>query len=373
VLRTPFYKFHTDHGGKMVDFAGWELPILYRSIHEEHELVRTAAGIFDVSHMGRVFFGGRHARRLLERVCTRRVSDMATGQCRYSLVCNESGGVKDDVIIYRFDDRWLMVCNAANREKLLAHFEAVKGDLAVKIDDQTQKTGMVAIQGPRVMEFVGRFSKELPTLKRYTFVVKNLLVLKMICSRTGYTGEDGLEVILPANMVGMAMKLLLREGEDGKQVVQPCGLGARDTLRMEAGMPLYGHELTEEIDPLTAGLDFAVSLDKDQDDQFGPPETFIGCGALKKIAAEGPTKKLVGLKLDGKRTARAGMAVHTGDKTMVAVGHVTSACMSPTLGYPIALALLDSTHAQPGTAVQVDFSPAAVAAEVVPLPFYKRS
>ncbi len=357
----------------MVDFAGWEMPILYRSIHEEHREVRERGGIFDVSHMGRIYFAGRHARRFLERLCTRRVSDMNPGQCRYSLVCNESGGVKDDVLIYRFDDRWLMVCNAANRQKLLAHCEAIKGDLAVRISDDTEKTGMVAIQGPRVMDFIGRFSRELPTLKRYTFVVKNLLILKMICSRTGYTGEDGLEVILPASAVGMAMKLLFKEGEDGEQGIRPCGLGARDTLRLEAGMPLYGHELTEQIDPLTAGLAFAVSLDKDEDDRFGDPEPFVGQPALEKIAAEGPAKRLAGLKLDGRRTARAGMTVKTDDKSMVVAGHVTSACTSPTLGYPIAMALLDATHSNPGTKLVVDFGKAAAKAQVVPLPFYRRS
>ena len=373
MLRTPFHQFHLDHGGKMVDFAGWELPIMYRSIHEEHHQVRNAAGIFDVSHMGRFYFTGRHARRFLERVCTRRISDMAPGSCRYSLVCNESGGTKDDVILYRFDERWLMVCNAANRAKLLEHFEQVKGDLSFKLSDDTEKTAMVAIQGPKVMEQIGRFSRELPALKRYTFTVKNLLILKMICSRTGYTGEDGLEVILPANMVGMAMKLLMKEGEDGKQAIQPCGLGARDTLRMEAGMPLYGHELSEEIDPFTAGLDFAVSLDKDKDDQFGEPEPFIGQAALKEKAVEGLRQRLMGLRLDGKRTARPGMTVTSGDKAMVACGHVTSACTSPTLGYPIAMALLEAPLSNPGTKLLVDFGSAAVEAQVVPLPFYKRS
>lgn len=369
MLKTPFHSFHVDRGAKMVDFAGWQMPLLYRSIHEEHHQVRQFGGIFDVSHMGRVRFAGRHARRMLERLCTRRVSDMQVGQVRYSLVCNENGGTRDDVLIYRFDDYWMMVCNAANREKLLDHFEAVKGDLAVKIEDQTRTTAMVAIQGPKVMDFVGKFSKEIPTIKRYRFVVKNLLILRMAVSRTGYTGEDGVEVMLPANAVGMALKLLMRDDPNSEKQIEPIGLGARDTLRLEAGMPLYGHELTEEIDPLTAGLSFAVNLDKDEDDQFGDPEPFVGMAALKRVAQQGPTQQRIGLKLDGKRTARQGMAVKADDGQ---VGMITSACLSPTLGYPIAMAYVAPEHAQTGKMLQVEFRAGQQTdAQVVDLPFYK--
>lgn len=368
MLKTPFHSFHLEHGAKMVDFVGWEMPLHYGSITEEHQAVRNSAGIFDVSHMGRLRITGRHARRFLERVCTRRVSDMKTNTCRYSLVCNEQGGVRDDVLVYRFDDHWLIVCNASNREKLLAHFQQVTGELSVKIDDMTTKTGMVALQGPKVMDLVGRFSREIPTLKRYTFTVKNLLIIKMVVSRTGYTGEDGVEVILPANMIGMAMKLLLKESPEG-ETFKPAGLGARDSLRLEAGMPLYGHELTEEIDPISAGLSFAVALDKDQDSEFGEPEKFIGQDALKQIAAAGPKRKLVGLKLDGRRTPRQHMAVKLGDQT---VGQVTSGCLSPTLGYPIAMAYVDAGHTEIGTKLAVDFGRETGEAQIVPLPFYKK-
>jgi aminomethyltransferase len=367
VLKTPFYQFHLDHGAKMVDFFGWQMPIMYRSIHEEHRQVRNAAGIFDVSHMGRLKFSGRHARRLLERLCTRYLSNMDVGAVRYSLVCNEQGGVRDDVLVYRFDDYWLMVVNASNRAKLLDHIEQVRGDLVVKVEDQTEKTAMVAVQGPKVMDFIGRFSSEIPTLKRYRFTVKNLLVLKLIVSRTGYTGEDGIEVIMPAGGVGMALKLLMREDSSGEQVVQPIGLGARDTLRLEAGMPLYGHELTEEIDPLTADLGFAVSMDKDQDSSFGPPEPFIGMDALKKILAEGIRRKRIGLKFDGRRTPRQDMTVYAGDQ---AVGHITSGCLSPTLECPIAMAYVDVEHSEPGTTLQVDLGRTRIEGQIVPLPFY---
>jgi len=370
VLTTPFNKYHHEQDAKLVDFHGWEMPLHYGSIIDEHHQVRNAAGIFDVSHMGRLKFSGRHARRFLERVLTRRVSDMQEKTCRYSLVCNEQGGTKDDVLVYRFDDHWLIVCNASNREKLLEHFNAHVGELVVKIEDTTEKTAMVAVQGPDVMEFVKNFSKEIPTLKRYHFTVKNLLILKMIVSRTGYTGENGIELILPANTVGMALKLLLKEDENGEQKVKPCGLGARDTLRLEAGMPLYGHELDEDKDPISAGLKFAVSLDKHEDTQWGDAERFIGQDVIEKIAAEGPKRQLVGLKLDGKRTARQGMAVQVGDER---VGEITSACLSPTLGYPIAMAYVDAAHAEVGSTLRIDFSKNKTAdATIVKLPFYKR-
>jgi len=377
VMRTPLFNFHAQQGGKMVDYAGWEMPIAYQapggtgSIHDEHNQVRTSAGLFDVSHMGRVKVTGRHARRLLERLCSRRIHDMAAGQCRYSLMCNETGGVKDDVIVYRMDeDDFLVVVNAANREKILAHMESVRagagggGDLTARIDDQTMSTAMVALQGPKVMDFVSKVSSEIPTLKRYRFTVKNLIIIKLIVSRTGYTGEDGVEIILPTTGVDMALKMLLSRAEG---VVKPAGLGARDTLRLEAGMPLYGHELGEEMSALAAGVDFAISLDKDQDERG---EKFVGSEALKRTAAAGgPPQRIVGLKIEGKRTARQGMPVKS--SAGADIGIVTSGCMSPTFGYPIAMALVNRDQTAVGTRTQIDTSRGMLDGEVVPLPFYK--
>ncbi len=362
VLKTPFYQFHLDQGAKLVDFAGWQMPILYRSIHEEHRQVRNAGGLFDVSHMGRIRCSGLHARPLLERVLTRRISDMKEGTCRYSLVCNDRGGVLDDILVYRFESHWLLVVNASNREKILAHLHTNVGDQSVKIKDETTSTAMVAVQGPKVMQAIGRFSTEVPTLKRYRFCIKNLVFMKLTISRTGYTGEDGVEVIFPASMAEMIIKLLLSQGQaespDAAQIL-PAGLGARDTLRLEAAMPLYGHELDEDTDPIAAGLDFAVSLDKD------PP--FIGQEALQKIAAQGPARRLIGLKLDGRRTARQGMGVLKGDQH---VGQITSACLSPTLGYPIAMAYVDAQCLGVGDAAGVSLGSQRVDAQVVGLPFY---
>jgi len=367
LLKTPFHQLHRDYDAKLIDFAGWEMPIMYTSIIDEHHHVRNEAGLFDVSHMGRIKIAGRHARRFLERILTRRISDMPERACRYSLICNAEGGARDDIIVYRFADHWLLVVNASNREKILEHLKANTGDAVVTIEDLTAATAMVAVQGPRVMEFVSKFSSEIPTLKRYHFTTKNMLVIKLIVSRTGYTGEDGVEIMLPANMANMAIKLFLKErtGEDAIRM-RPVGLGARDTLRLEAGMPLYGHELTESIDPLSAGLGFAVCLDKESENG---DEAFIGQRALQRIAGQGPKRRLVGLKLDGKRTPRQGMTVTIGDD---AVGEVTSGCLSPTLGFPIALAYLDAEHASAGQAVHIDFNGKPIEAEQVKPPFYKR-
>jgi aminomethyltransferase len=370
VRRTPFYQFHADHGAKFVEFAGYEMPIMYRSIIEEHHQVRNSGGLFDVSHMGRFKISGRHARRLLDRTVTRRIADMKDKTCRYGLVCNERGGVMDDVIVYKFEYHYLLVVNASNRDKILAHLQkvAADGNLGVKIEDQTDSTAMVALQGPKVMEEIGKFSSEVPTLKRYAFCEKNLLVLKMLISRTGYTGEDGVEVVMNAGMAAKAIKLLIKtEAAEGKTIaIAPAGLGARDTLRIEAAMPLYGHELSEDIDPLSAGLNFAVSLDK-ADDERGEP--FIGMEALKKIQAEGLKQKRIGLKLEGKRTARQHMKVLKGDK---AIGEVTSGCLSPTLGYPIAMAFIDAQAADTGDRLTIELGSSRAEAQVVALPFYKR-
>ncbi|MDX2132607.1 MAG: glycine cleavage system aminomethyltransferase GcvT [Planctomycetota bacterium] len=369
--RTPLYQFHLDHKAHMVDFAGWEMPLTYYGLIDEHKQVRASGGIFDVSHMGRVKFAGRGARKFLERVCTRRISDMQPGQCRYSLVCNDQGGVRDDVIVYRLDDdEFLMVVNASNREKMLGHFETLRTawDLSFKMDDQTMDTAMVALQGPKVVEMVGQYSREIPTLKRYRFALKNLLIAKLIVSRTGYTGEDGVEVILPSGAVGLAMKYLL-QGTDMKSAgaaLRPAGLGARDTLRTEAGMPLYGHELGEDINALSCGVDFAISLDKDQGERG---EVFVGMEALKKTQEAGGTPRtLAGFTIEGRRAARQGAKVlHAGRE----VGVVTSGCPSPTLGNCIAMGFLDRTLTAPGTEVELDTGKGVLPAKVAPLPFYK--
>lgn len=369
LLRTPFHDFHIQHGGKMVDFAGWEMPLHYGSILEEHHQVRTSGGLFDVSHMGRLRFTGRDARKFLDHVCTRQIFDMTPGSVRYSLVCNERGGCHDDVLVYRLDEaEFTMVCNASNRLKLIDHFNAVKAfaGMVFKMADETQSTGMVALQGPKVIEMISQFSREIPTMKRYRFTEKNLFIAKIMISRTGYTGEDGVEAILPARFAGQAVKMMMSNIGEENAAIKPCGLGARDSLRLEASMALYGHEITEKIDPISAGLNFAIKIDKGAEN----PEVgrFIGQDVLLKIAKDGPKRKLTGLKLAGKRSARQGMVVKQGDRV---VGEVTSGCLSPTLGYPVAMAYVDAAQTSPGTSLQIDLGKAMVEAVVVAMPFYK--
>jgi aminomethyltransferase len=272
------------------------------------------------------------------------------------------------VLVYCLDEaEYIMVCNAANREKLLEHFDAVKGDMVFKRRDETESTAMVAMQGPKVMELIGKFSKEIPGLKRYRFTQKSILIAKFLVSRTGYTGEDGVEVILPKMLAGQMIKMLLGNVDDDDTTVKPCGLGARDSLRLEAGMALYGHEISEDIDPLTACLDFAVKLDKGQDDD--DTGRFIGQDALEAIVASGgPKQKLTGLVLQGRRAARQGMAVM---QRGARIGTVTSGCLSPTLDQSIAMAIIDCEARESGTAVEVDLGRSTVGAATCSTSFLK--
>lgn len=360
---TPFYDFHVANGAKMVDFAGWDMPLMYRGIVDEHEQTRRSGSIFDVSHMGRIHFKGKDAQKLIQKVLTRDVSKMYVGQSKYSLVCNEQGGVLDDVIISRDEKNWILVCNASNRDKIVKHFGAVRraDDLDVDMIDQTESTAMVAIQGPKVIDRLsGVLPGDLKAIKRYHFETQSFMLIKFSVFRSGYTGEDGVELVLPAKMAPMALKLLAGKGDSETSTVRLAGLGARDTLRMEAGMPLYGHELGESIDPIAAGLEFAVQLDKD----------FIGAEALRKIKTEGPKRKLVGLELDGRRIARQGTPVMKDGKP---VGEVTSGTFGPTVQKSIAMAYVDSALAAEGTSLDCDLKGTMNPAKVVKMPFYKKA
>ena len=353
----------------MVDFAGWEMPLLYKDygILAEHEHTRTKASIFDVSHMGRLRISGDHAEAFLNRMVTRNLSKAQVGQSVYSLLCRPDGGIIDDLILSRFDNHWLIVCNASNRAAVLETLHAGLAQAAgqkVKIDDETMTTSMVAIQGPKAMELLDEL---LPSpasdLKRYHFEIQRyMMMIQFTVFRSGYTGEDGVEIILGNTAAGMAMKFLA--GDSGPHaVLRPAGLGARDTLRMEAGMPLYGHELTTQTDPLSAGLGWAVDLHKD----------FVGVEALRKIAAEGgPKRKLVGLFIEGPKSARQGMELKASGGGAV-IGVITSGTTSPTLKRGIAMAYVDAQLATVGTRLEVDLRGSAVPAEVTKLPFFSRT
>jgi aminomethyltransferase len=354
-MRTPLHDWHVRHGARMVDFAGWDMPVQYTSITEEHSAVRTAAGLFDVSHMGRLSFGGPDALAFLQQVTTNNLATMKDGQARYNLVCNEQGGVRDDVLVYKWPYGWAMVVNASNREKIVAWLEQHQGGRDVQIVDQTLSTGMIAVQGPQALALVRGLTEADPASLAYYHATPTRYRGKgCVLSRTGYTGEDGVELMVPAELTETLWEELVQRG------ARPCGLGARDTLRLEAGMPLYGHELTEEIDPFQAGLAWAVKLDKGD---------FIGREALLKRQQDATRPRRVGLALEGKRLAREGAGVL---KEGRAVGTVTSGTFAPTLNRAIAMAYVEPAPAVVGTALEVDIRGKPAPAQVVPLPFYRR-
>jgi aminomethyltransferase len=361
--RSPLHEFHVACGAKMVEYAGWEMPILYRGIVEEHRQTRQSGSLFDVSHMGRIQLSGPGAPALLELVLTRNVAQMRVGQSRYSLVCNSAGGVLDDVIVSKHPRNWLVVCNGANREKILGHITKVRDEKGVEaeISDRTESTAMVAVQGPAVIDIIGEALEiDVKAIKRYGFENGTFMMSRFTLFRSGYTGEDGVEVIVSGGTAQNMVNSMSGEMSKPDAPIKPAGLGARDTLRLEAGMPLYGHELTESTDPISAGLSWAVDLGKQ----------FIGVEPLRVIAGHGPAKKLVGLELNTPRIARQGSIVKSGPAS---IGEVTSGTFSPTLGRSIAMAYVDAARAGENQAVEIDLRGSIAAAKVVPLPFYKRA
>jgi aminomethyltransferase len=353
--RTALYDWHVTTGARMVDFAGWDMPVVYTSITEEHQAVRTAAGLFDISHMGRLAFSGPDALALIQQVCTNNAATMKDFQVRYSLICNEQGGVKDDVLVYRWPSGYAMVVNAANRAKIVDWLRQHQGGKNVEVQDQTLDTCMVAVQGPKALALVrGLTEADAEQLAYYHAALTRYKGKTCVLSRTGYTGEDGVEVMIGKDAAVELWEDLVRRG------ARPCGLGARDTLRLEAAMPLYGHELTEEIDPLQAGLAWAVKFDKG---------AFIGREALLRRQQDKARRQRVGLELAGKRIPREGFAVLAADQE---VGRVTSGTFAPTLHKTIAMAYVDPAYTAPGTQLAVDIRGKPEPAVVVKLPFYKR-
>ncbi len=360
MLQSPLHDFHVKLGAKMVEFAGWNMPVMYRGIIEEHNHTRAGCSLFDVSHMGRLYISGTDAARFLDHICTREIACMAVGTSRYSHICREDGGILDDVIVSRFEDRFLVVCNASNRDKINGWLAKHANDYDVTIDDQTLATAMIALQGPRAVPTIEKLLNiSIGDLRAYEFKCLHFMTFPYQIFRCGYTGEDGVEMILPVNLIKLAIPAFLGL-QNGEQDIKPAGLGARDSLRLEAGMPLYGHELSEEWDSLTARQAWCVHLEKE----------FIGAEAMRRKKAEGLTQGIVGLKLEGRRTARQGYEVY--DKESC-IGKVTSGVFSPTLETSIAMALVDKKYDNFGTPLEVAFGAKRVPAVVTKLPFYKRA
>ncbi|ADB19315.1 glycine cleavage system T protein [Pirellula staleyi DSM 6068] len=363
--QTPLHDWHVARGGRMVDFAGWSMPVQYGSIVEEHNTVRNKAGLFDVSHMGRLRVEGPGALAYLDSLVTRKVAGMGPGKIRYGLVCNEAGGILDDILVYHLQQHGgglyaLVVVNASNRDKIVSHFQAhlpASGD--VTLDDRTLETAMIAVQGPKALAVVEPLvGVDVGGLSYYTGTETTICGKPGIVSRTGYTGEDGCEVILPAEAAKDFCDKCLEHGVSVGAA--PAGLGARDTLRLEAAMPLYGHELSESLDPLQAGLDFAVTLEGRE---------FLGRQAILNRRADKERPVRVGLELAGRRAAREHYAVYSGDKR---VGEVTSGAFAPTVQKAIAMAYVEPQLAAVGTELAVDIRGTMETARVVSLPFYKR-
>lgn len=366
LLKTPLADWHGAHGGRMTDFAGWWMPVQYDSIVAEHLATRHAAGLFDVSHMGRLRFDGPDSAAFLDRVLTRQVRGMSLGKIRYSLICNEAGGILDDVLVYHLQEHGgapfhLLVVNASNRPKIVdwlkSHLQAGE---EVTITDLTFDSGMIAVQGPAALSVVEPLvGTDLGGLAYYTGTATTICGHLGLVSRTGYTGEDGCELIVPAAVVVEIWEKILAHGQ--KAGARPAGLGARDTLRLEAGLPLYGHELSETIDPFQAGLGFAVNLDGRQ---------FVGREALVARRDDPSRPRRVGLVLAGRRVARQDYRVLQGEET---VGWVTSGTFAPSLQQSIAMAYVQPASAAVGTVLSVDIRGSREAARVVKLPFYTRA
>ncbi|QDU11617.1 glycine cleavage system aminomethyltransferase GcvT [Gimesia aquarii] len=359
LLFTACHAWHVAHGGRMVDFAGWDMPLLYSNITEEHHAVRKTAGLFDIAHMGRLFFTGPDACRFLDTLLTNNVESLKLGQIRYSLVTNESGGILDDVLVYRFSNFYMLVVNASNRLKIVDWIEQQRLGFDVHVEDQTTEKFMLALQGPESLNVLYPITDaNLSEIKYYFGVETKVLGVDALVSRTGYTGEDGFEVVLDQTHAVTLWERLIADGQAVGLV--PTGLGCRDTLRLEAAMPLYGHELNEQIDPFTAGLNFAVKL-KGAD--------FIGKEALIAAKARDDKEIRVGIILDGKRAAREGSPLFQGDQQ---VGTVTSGSFSPTLEAPIGMAYVKPSFAEAGQTLEADIRGKRYPVKVVALPFYQR-
>ncbi len=363
VLKSPLHCWHGKSGGKMVDFAGWSMPIQYSSIVQEHNQTRNAIGLFDVSHMGRLWFSGADVESALDALTTRRIAGVAGGKIRYSLLTNDEGGILDDVLVYHLtgiDSQpfYMMVVNASNRAKIVAWLTEKFGDAAA-LEDRTAATAMIAVQGPKANAEVVKLTDLDPaSLGNYEGATTMIGDVEVIVSRTGYTGEDGCELIVPAeNATQIWEQLVELAGAVGGGV---CGLAARDTLRLEAAMPLYGHELSEGINAAQASLGFAINTKGRQ---------FPGKKAILAARKNESLRVRVGFVLEGKRAARENVPVVVDGNV---VGKVTSGTFGPTVAKSISMGYIDRQYGEPGTQVQFDIRGKIHDGVVVELPFYKR-
>jgi aminomethyltransferase len=358
---TPLADAHRGLGARLIEFGGWLMPVQYGSIIEEHRTVRQRVGLFDLSHMGELYVDGPEAGPALAAALVSDPPSLAVGRAHYSMICTESGGIIDDLIVYRLGEtRFLVVANAGNAavvsDTLAGRLEGARAIL----DDRSLATGLVAVQGPAAAAVLGPLTDaDLSALRYYASTEATVAGIPALVARTGYTGEDGFEVFVDTDRTPALWDALLSAVQAAGG--GPIGLGARDTLRLEAGMPLYGNELDLDTNPYEAGLGRVVKLTKEG--------TFVGRAALERVASDGPAKRLVGLVVEGRGIARHGHPVWSGDRR---TGVVTSGTQSPTLGMPIAMAYVAPDDAEPGTVVDIEIREARIPARVVSLPFYRR-
>lgn len=343
--KTPLYDYNVSQDLKLIDFGGWALPVKYTNIQEEHHAVREKVGMFDVSHMGEIFITGEKATEWINGLITNDLTKMSVNQCQYTALTYEDGGMIDDLIFFKFaEDKYYVTPNASNKDKVLKWLKD-HNDGSVEIDDQSDDTGLIALQGPDAEAVLSKVTDtDLSEIKFYRFkpAVQVGEVETILVSRTGYTGEDGFEIYVPGEKLEDVWKLLLEAGEAFG--LQECGLGARDTLRLEAGLPLYGHEFNEEVDPLTGGIGFFVKLNKEQ--------AFIGQEALKEINGEEKSERVSrGFDVTGKGIVREGAKVLLDGEE---IGEVTSGTKSPTLDKAIGMAIVDRKKAPIGTEVEFE-------------------
>jgi aminomethyltransferase len=364
--RTALDALHRALGATMTDFAGWDMPLRYASEREEHQAVRTRAGLFDLSHMGEITVTGPQAGAALDHALVGHLSALAVGRARYTMICAPDGGILDDLIVYRLaEQEYLVVANASNAQTVLDALALRAAGFDAKVRDDREAYALLAVQGPQAPGILASLTDaDLDGLKYYAGLPGTVAGVPALIARTGYTGEDGFELFVAPGDAEPLWRAITEAGRPAGLV--PCGLSCRDTLRLEAGMPLYGHELTAAVTPFDAGLGRVVKFDK--------PGDFVGREALTAAAARAeqtPPRTLVGLVAEGRRVPRAGYQVT--DAAGAVIGEVTSGAPSPTLGVPIAMAYVDAAHAEPGTpGVAVDIRGAREPHRVVALPVYRR-
>ncbi|MPY76923.1 MAG: glycine cleavage system aminomethyltransferase GcvT [Actinophytocola sp.] len=361
---SPLHEVHAELGASFTDFAGWNMPVRYSSELAEHRAVREAAGLFDLSHMGEIEITGPEAAQVLDYALIGKLSAVKVGRARYSMLCAEDGGVLDDLVTYRLgEERYLVVANAANVGVVASALVERAEKFDAVVTDRSTEYALIAVQGPKSADIVRAVSDaDLESLRYYASMPATVNGIDLLLARTGYTGEDGFELYCAPDQAQQVWRTLEAAGEP--HGLLPAGLACRDTLRLEAGMPLYGHELSAQLTPFDAGFDRLVKFEKEGD--------FVGRAALAERAKQQPSRVLVGLTGTGRRAPRAGYAVLGPDGT-TEIGEITSGALSPTLGYPIAMAYVSAECREPGTSLYVDVRGKALPVEVVALPFYQRS